>query len=70
MDDIKVITAWSKHCEVSYYVAAHDIDTMVSAIGPILALRFVTMKMAGNTTTSLNQFCKDNGITVDWTRYL
>ena len=65
-----VISAWARHCEISYYVAAHDIDVMIAAMGEFYTMQFITLKMSGDETTSLNQFCKENELTVNWTEYL
>ena len=43
----KLVHAWAKHCNISFYFAASDTDYMVRDIGTTRTIEFITRRMNG-----------------------
>lgn len=57
---------WAKHLEINWYHAMSDLEVISKGMGFDNMLEFVSLKLAGDKTISLNQFAWSKGIHSNW----
>ena len=58
-----LIKRWAKYCDINYYVAQNDIDTIALKMTDSLAKEYIELKLAGNKV-SLRDFAKEKNISL------
>jgi hypothetical protein len=57
----KLIKAWREYCNLGYYMAQADVDTLVLYLGTNLSTEYMNRKISGDSI-SLKEFARDKGI--------
>jgi hypothetical protein len=64
-----LIQRWARYLKINFYHAAADLDAMEAGMGKEYTREYTARKM-NLESISLNAFCAEKGIIVDWYKFL